>query len=83
DTLKRKACSVDIYSFPEQGEAIVSIKDNGLEITGEFAIEPIILLPENESTYFNRATGTYDTFISEKGAVTGLQFWRFTGEKTE
>jgi len=54
-----------------------------LEITGEFAIEPIILLPENESTYFNRATGTYDTFISEKGAVTGLQFWRFTGEKTE
>ncbi|MEL6696553.1 MAG: hypothetical protein AAFP89_09925 [Bacteroidota bacterium] len=54
-----------------------------MEITGEFAIEPIMLLPENDSTYFNRGTGTYYTFVLEKGAVTGLQFWRFTGEKTE
>ena len=82
-TVEERARFVGTYVFPEQGEAIVSIKDNGLEITGEFAIEPIILLPENDSTYFNRATGTYYTFVSEKGAVTGLQFWRFTGEKTE
>ncbi|MEO1449125.1 MAG: serine hydrolase domain-containing protein [Bacteroidota bacterium] len=69
------------YKFPEQGEAIVAIKENGLEITGSFANEPIMLLPENDTTYFNRNSGTYYTFLFEDDVVTGIRFWDTVGKK--
>jgi hypothetical protein len=74
---------VGTYQFPELGEANVAIKENGLEIDGEFTDEPIFLLPETDSTYFNRKSGTYYTFLFEGENVTGIKFWKYTGEKTE
>ncbi len=74
---------VGTYQFPELGEANVAIKENGLEIDGEFTDEPIFLLQETDSTYFNRKSGTYYTFLFEGENVTGIKFWKYTGEKTE
>ncbi len=69
------------YKFPELGEVSVVIKDNGLEIDGDFTDEPIMLLPETDSTYFNTKSGTYYTFLYEEGTVSGVKFWRYEGEK--
>ncbi len=74
---------VGTYNFPDLGEAHVSIKENGLEVVGEFTDEPILLLPESDTTYFNRNSGTYYTFIKKNGAVTGIRFWEYVGQKTE
>lgn len=71
------------YSFTDFGEANIAIKDNGLEITGAFSQEPIMLLPENDTTYFNKQSGTYYTFLFKDGKVTGLQFWENVGTKTK
>jgi CubicO group peptidase (beta-lactamase class C family) len=74
---------VGTYEFPELGKAYVTIKENGLEIDGEFTDEPIFLLPETDSTYFNSKNGTNYTFFFEGEDVTGVKFWRFSAEKTE
>ncbi|NEN22367.1 beta-lactamase family protein [Cryomorpha ignava] len=74
---------VGTYIFPELGVANVTIKENGLEIDGDFTDEPILLLPETDSTYFNTKSGTYYTFLLEGENVTGIKFWKYTGEKTE
>ncbi|MEO0896859.1 MAG: serine hydrolase domain-containing protein [Bacteroidota bacterium] len=71
------------YDFPEFGKAIVTIKDKGFEVGGEFAADPITLLPENDSLYFNQNSGTYYTFLFEEGKVTGLRFWDNYGKKVK
>lgn len=80
-SIEERTPMVGTYNFPELGEALVSIKEDGLEITGTFANEPIMLLPETNSTYFNRSSGTYYTFLFEDEAVVGVQFWDNIGEK--
>lgn len=72
---------VGTYSFPDIGTVHVSIKENGLEIDGEFTDKPILLLPETDSTYFNKDSGTYYNFLSEGEEVTGIEFWRYAGKK--
>ncbi|MEM8928545.1 MAG: serine hydrolase domain-containing protein [Bacteroidota bacterium] len=72
---------VGTYDFGSRGEAIIAIKENGLEITGTFSEKPIMLLPESGYTYFNQNSGTYYTFLLEDGVVTGLQFWENIGKK--
>ncbi|MFT4738868.1 MAG: hypothetical protein ACJAZM_003119 [Cyclobacteriaceae bacterium] len=42
-----------------------------------------LLLPETDSTYFNKKSGTYYTFLFDGVNVTGIKFWKYTGEKTE
>lgn len=72
------------YSFPEWGEAVIAVKDNGLEITGEFSGEnPIFLLPSEENIFFNRDSGTYYEFVWENAEVVSLMVADRTGEKTE
>lgn len=82
-SIEERTPMVGTYVFPELGEASVAIKENGLEIDGEFADEPIMLLPETDSTYFNRNSGTYYTFHFEDSVVTGIQFWENIGKKIE
>ena len=55
------------YQFPKNGDAKIVIKDNGLEFTGEIFSTPIYLLPETDSTFFNKNTGTRYTFQFEGG----------------
>ncbi|PQB05703.1 serine hydrolase domain-containing protein [Aureitalea marina] len=72
------------YQFPEWGEAIIRVKDNGLEITGEFGgDEPIFLLPEKENTFFNQASGTYYEFVFEDDKVIRLDVAGREGTKVE
>lgn len=82
-SIEERTPMVGTYTFPELGEASVSIKENGLEIDGEFTDEPIMLLPETDSTYFNRNSGTYYTFLFEDGVVSGIRFWEYIGKKTK
>lgn len=72
---------IGTYDFGNRGEAIIAMKENGLEITGTFSEEPIMLLPESGYKYFNKDSGTYYTFLLEDGTVIGLQFWENIGEK--
>lgn len=71
------------YLFPENGDAKIVIKDNGLEFTGEIFSGPIFLLPETDSTFFNKDTGTYYTFQFEGDSITGVKFSRFEAKKIE
>lgn len=80
-SIEERTPMVGTYSFPELGEASVSIKENDLEVDGDFTDEPIMLLPETDNLYFNRQSGTYYTFHFEEGVVTGIQFWEYIGEK--
>lgn len=82
-SIEERTPMIGTYKFPELGEANVIIKENGLEIDGEFTDEPILLLPETDSTYFNRKRGTYYTFLFEGEKVTGIKFWKYTAEKIE
>jgi CubicO group peptidase (beta-lactamase class C family) len=82
-SIEERTPMVGTYKFPELGEAIVTIKENGLEIDGEFTDEPILLLPETDSTYFNSKSGAYYTFLFDDAKVTGIKFWKFTGEKVD
>lgn len=71
------------YNFPEMGDATVSIKDIGLELTSDFIDDTIFLLPETDSTFFNKKNGNYFTFLFEGDSVSGLKFSRFEASKIE
>lgn len=69
------------YHFPENGDAKIVIKDNGLEFTGEIFSTPIFLLPETDSTFFNKNSGTRYTFKFEGDSITSVKFSRFEAKK--
>lgn len=71
------------YHFPENGDAKIVIKDNGLEFTGEIFSEPIFLLPETDSTFFNKNSGTRYTFQIDGDLITSVKFSRFEAKKIE
>ena len=80
-SIEERKPMVGTYKFPEHGEVRISIKENGLELAGDITKKPILLLPETNNKYFNKASGTYYTFISEGGVVTGIQWWEDIGKK--
>ncbi|MEE9361351.1 MAG: serine hydrolase domain-containing protein [Cellulophaga sp.] len=80
---KELARFIGKYHFPENGDAKIVIKDNGLEFTGEIFSDPIFLLPETDNTFFNKNTGTYYTFQFERGSITSVKFSRFEAKKIE
>ncbi len=80
-SIEERTPLIGTYDFGNRGEAIIAIKENGLEITGTFSENPIMLLPESKNKYFNQNSGTYYTFLVEDDVVTGLQFWNNIGEK--
>ncbi len=83
-SVEQRTPFVGTYSFREYGEVEVTIKENGLEIQGpSFSEEPIMLLPTNDSTYFNQNSGTYYTFKFQDDAVAAIQFWNNRGEKIQ
>lgn len=71
------------YYFPENGDAKIVIKDNGLEFTGEIFSTPIFLLPQTDSTFFNKNSGTNYTFQSERDSIVNVKFSRFEAKKIE
>lgn len=73
---------VGTYHFAQLGEANVTINEKGLQMEGAFAEEPIILLPETNTMYFDRENGIYFTFVVEDGTATEIRFLDFVGKKT-
>jgi len=71
------------YHFPENGDAKIVIKDNGLEFTGEIFSKPIFLLPETDSTFFNKNSGTRYQFTFEGDTIISVKFSRFEAKKIE
>ncbi|MEO1049676.1 MAG: serine hydrolase [Bacteroidota bacterium] len=71
------------YRFPEDGDADITIKDNGLEFSGELFSGSVFLLPETDSVFFNKRTGTYYNFQFEGDSVTSVKFTRFEAKRIE
>ena len=71
------------YRFPNRGDATMIVKDKGLQFSGGPFSGIINLLPENDSTFFNRQTGLYYRFAIEGEQVKGVTYARNTSEKID
>lgn len=72
------------YRFPESGDASIEIKEDGLEFSADlFSTGSVYLLPETDSIFFNKQSGTYYEFLWEDGAVTGVKFANQQAQKFE
>lgn len=70
------------YNFPNNGDANIVIKDNGLEFNGDIFQGPgVFLLPEKDNLFFNEETGTYYEFKFEKNTVISVRFSRYEAKK--
>ena len=72
---------VGLYDFTGMGEAQITAKDKGLELTAEFIENPIFMLPESETTFFDQASGEYFNFSLEEGQVKDFTVQRFTATR--
>lgn len=72
-----------IYHFVDMGDATITTKEKGLEITADFLNEPVFILPETDSTYFNRNNGNTFTFEKEDSKVIGVRVQGVYGTKKE
>lgn len=72
---------VGLYDFTGMGEAQITIKDKGLVLNAEFIENPIFMLPESETTFFDQASGEYFTFNLEEGKVKDFTVQRFTATR--
>ncbi len=71
------------YTFPKLGDAEISIKENGLEIAAEFIDDPILMLAESDSTFFDKNDGTYFKFLFDQNEIVGLSVQGFEAQKVE
>ena len=72
---------VGLYDFTGMGEAQITIKEKGLQLTAEFIENPIFMLPESETTFFDQASGEYFNFSLEEGQVKDFTVQRFTATR--
>lgn len=71
------------YRFLDGSEATIILKDEGIEFFGGPFADRNQLLPENDSTFFNKATGTYYRFTLEGDKVTGVGVSRYKSKKID
>lgn len=71
------------YRIPERGEVELTVKGNGLEASADFLEQTLFLLPESDSTFFDRSDGTYFYFLKDGEAITGFRVQRFEADKIE
>lgn len=72
---------VGTYDFAERGKSKIVIKDNGLEITEGFFENSVFLLPQTDSIFFNKNTGTQYRFKMESNFISGVEFSSIVGKK--
>ena len=61
------------FSMTDYGETVIKVKDRGLECVGGWFSNPAYLLPENDSIFFNAASGTKYSFVFENADVAGFK----------
>lgn len=71
------------YRFPELGILEVHAKENGLELIADFLDEPIFLLPESDSTFFNQIDGSTFNFVFDGDSVITMGVQQLEAEKIE
>lgn len=71
------------YNLPEMGDANIIVKNNGLELSANFLDEPIFLLPETDSTFFDKTDGEYFNFLLDGELITGFKVQQFEAVKIE
>jgi hypothetical protein len=71
------------YTLPELGDSEISLKDNGLEFSADFLDDPVIILPESDSTFFDIADGTYFYFTIEDGKAQSFKVQGFEATRVE
>jgi len=72
----RKAIHVGVNSVSGLGEAEIARKENGLEVSAAFLDEPIFILPESDSTFFEKKGLTNFTFIIKDRKAGGFRVQR-------
>ncbi len=71
------------YRFPEGEIVDIKIKDMGLEGREGWFDEPVYLVPENDTAFFNKKSGTSYTFMLDGETVTGFKVWNLETTKIE
>lgn len=71
------------YNIEELGDARITLRNNGLELTADFLNKPAFLLPESDYTFFDKSDGEYLNFTFEGDSITGFKVQRFEASKVE
>lgn len=71
------------YSMESYGEMEITIEEAGLRCTGGWFSEPAYLVPENDSLFFNRKSGTRYTFVVDGETVTGFEVGNLEAQKID
>ncbi|MDT0552708.1 serine hydrolase [Urechidicola vernalis] len=71
------------YNFPELGDSEIRIKNNALEVSANFLDDPILILPESDSIFFDKTDGEYFTFIINEGKAQSIKVQRFNATRIE
>ena len=71
------------YDFQENGQIEITVKNDGLEFSGDLASTPVFLWPESHSTFFSTNSGQRLNFILKNGVVTGIEVLGIKGKKIE
>ena len=71
------------YNLPEMGDLEISLNDNRLEVSADFQDDPFYILPESDSTFFDKADGTYFYFTIEDGKAQSFKVQGFEATRVE
>lgn len=64
---------IGTYKFNDLGNAEIELKGNVVEFSADFLDEPVIILPETNTKFFDKSDGTYFDFEITNGKVTKLK----------
>ena len=83
-TKKELSRFVGDYMFEKHGSAEIRMKDIGLEFSGAiFSGDVVFLLPQSDTVFFNKETGTYYEFQLEDSKVKGVVFSKYEAKKID
>ncbi len=71
------------YTVPDLGSVEMSVQDNGLQVSADFLDEPFFMLPESDTTFFDKADGERFNFIFDEDFVTGFTVGPYEATKVE
>ena len=83
-TKRERLRFVGNYNFEKYGDAEIRIKDNGLIFSGAiFSGDDVFLLPQSDTVFFNKETGTYYEFQLENNTIKGVVFSQYEAKKID
>jgi len=80
---EKRQAAMGTYSIPRMGEVEIKLKDKGLMALASFSEDPLYLLPESDSIYFNKDNGQYFKLKLNDGNVVGFEYGGVEGMKID